>query len=131
MNMLADIERSSYLQGEPKQQRKLAASKGEKVHFLKALKQYFTTSECAGFVDILKNGDMLHDKDKTMDWFASSAGGSGTAKAMFKIGGMYYSGAGVEQDYCKALEWYLAAGEAGVFVAMLKISQMYQDGLDS
>ncbi|KAG0196622.1 hypothetical protein BGX28_009917 [Mortierella sp. GBA30] len=41
---------------------------------------------------------------------------------MFKIGGIYYFGRGVEQDYGKAFEWYLAASDVGIVVAMLKIS---------
>ncbi|CAO3567022.1 unnamed protein product [Mortierella alpina] len=127
MNMLADIERSPYPQGEPEQQRQQAANKGEKIHYLRALEQYFKTSGSLGFVDKLKNGNML-DIGKTMDWFNSSAGGSESAKAMFKIGAMYYSGSSVERDYNKAMEWCLAASEAGVPVAMLKISQMYQYG---
>ncbi|CAO3567067.1 unnamed protein product [Mortierella alpina] len=120
MNMLADIERSPYPQGEPEQQRKHAANKGEKIHYLKAL-------ESLGFVDILKKSNML-DIGKTMDWFNSSAGGSESAEAMFKMGAMYYTGSSVERDYNKAMEWCLAASEAGVPVAMLKISQMYQYG---
>ncbi|KAF9956296.1 hypothetical protein BGZ70_009976, partial [Mortierella alpina] len=127
MNMLADIERSSYLQGEPEQQRKPAANKDEKIHYLKALKQYFKTGEFLGSMDILKNSTTL-GIGKTMDWFNSSVGGSESAEAMFKMGAMYYSGGSVERDYGKAMEWCLAASEAGVPVAMLKISQMYQYG---
>ncbi|CAO3567024.1 unnamed protein product [Mortierella alpina] len=127
MNMLADIERSPYPQSEPEQQRKRAVNKGEKIHYLRALEQYFKTSGSLGFVDKLKNGNML-DIGKTMDWFNSSAGGSESAEAMFKMGVMYYSGSRVGRDYNKAMEWCLAASEAGVPAAMLKISQMYQYG---
>ncbi|KAF9271716.1 hypothetical protein BGZ68_003163, partial [Mortierella alpina] len=117
VDILVDIELPSDRQGQPQQQQqRSAANKGEKVHYLKAL----------GFMDILKNGNML-DIGKTMDWFNSSAGGS-EAEAMFKMGAMYYSGGSVQRDYGKAMEWCLAASEAGVPVAMLKISQMYQYG---
>ncbi|KAF9944144.1 hypothetical protein BGZ70_005002, partial [Mortierella alpina] len=127
-DVLPDIVQSPHRQVDPEQQQwRTAMNTGEKPHYLKAIQQYFTTSKPAGFMDILKNGDMLLD-GKTMDWFDSSAGGQGSAKAIFKIGTMYYSGHTVEKDYGKALEWYLAASEVGVAVAILKISQMYQYG---
>ncbi|KAF9284572.1 hypothetical protein BGZ68_004607, partial [Mortierella alpina] len=128
VDMLPDIRQSSHWQGEPEQQRSAKNNNGEKKHYLEALKQYFKTGESPGFRDMLKKDEMLQDRGKTMDWFDSSAGGSESAKAMFKIGHMYDSGRGMEQDYSKALEWYLAASEAGVAVAMFRISQMYQNG---
>ncbi|KAF9271706.1 hypothetical protein BGZ68_003183, partial [Mortierella alpina] len=127
INMLAEIEQSSYPQIEPEQQRKHATNRGEKIHYLKALKQYFKPGESLEFIDKVKNGNKI-DVSKTMDWFNSSASGSESAKAMFTLGAMYYAGDGVELDYGKAMEWCLAASEAGVPVAMLKIGQMYQYG---
>ncbi|KAF9936991.1 hypothetical protein BGZ67_001817 [Mortierella alpina] len=106
-----------------------AANRGEKIHYLKALMQYFNTREAPGFMDILRNGDMLHDHDRPMDWFGSSAGGNGSTKAMFKMGDMYYSGGSVVQDHGKALEWYLAASEAGNPSAIVNIGNMYDKGL--
>ncbi|KAF9273348.1 hypothetical protein BGZ68_001591 [Mortierella alpina] len=127
MDVLPDIVQFSHGQDAPEQQQKSVTSKGKMDHYLKVLQKFFRTKESAGFMDIVKNNGMLRD-NKTMDWFGSSAGGNESAKAMFKMGTMYYSGRGVQIDYGEALEWYLAASEAGVAVAMLKISQMYQYG---
>jgi len=35
---------------------------------------------------------------------------------------------GVEQDYSKAMEWYLKASDAGNEYAMLRIGVMYKNG---
>ncbi|KAF9272024.1 hypothetical protein BGZ68_002813, partial [Mortierella alpina] len=129
VNILPDIEQSPNQQDEPEQQQRGVIETDDKVHYLKALKQYFKTSKSPGFMDILKNNGMLLD-NKMMDWFDGSTGGHGSAKAMLQMGTMYYHSAsrGVEQDYGAAMEWYLAASEAGVAAAMLKLSQMYQHG---
>ncbi|KAF9281336.1 hypothetical protein BGZ68_006711, partial [Mortierella alpina] len=121
MDILPDIKESSHQHGEPEQQQGRATSKDEKIHYLKALKQYLKSSETLGFREMV-------DIHKTMDWFNSSAGGNESAIAMFRMGTMYHDGLTVEHDYGKAMEWFLAASEAGVPVAMLKIGEMYQYG---
>ncbi|KAF9271739.1 hypothetical protein BGZ68_003125, partial [Mortierella alpina] len=127
MDMPLDIVQTADEQNAPEQRHRSATNKGKMDHYLKALEKSFKTNEFAGFTEILKSRGMTGD-DKTMDWFDSSAGGGESAKAMFKMGTMYYYGRGVQSDYGEALEWYLAASEAGIAVAMLKISQMYQYG---
>ena len=91
------------------------------------MERSFKTSKSAAFIEILKNSGMIGD-DRTIDWFDTSTGASGSAKVMFKMGTMYYAGYGVHFDYGETLKWYLVASEAGIAVAMLKISQMYQYG---
>ncbi|KAF9282400.1 hypothetical protein BGZ68_005984, partial [Mortierella alpina] len=128
MNVLPDTVHSSHAaQDAPDQRQSSARNNGKMDHYFKALEKSLKPNQSAGFLDLLKDSGMLHD-NKTMDWFDSSASGSGSAKAMFKMGTRYYSGRGVQSDYGEALEWYLAASEAGIAVAMLKISQMYQHG---
>ncbi|KAF9983554.1 hypothetical protein BGZ75_005002, partial [Mortierella antarctica] len=127
-DVLPDIVQPSGEQDAPEQQQKRTVNKGYMNHYLKALTKTFEPNKSIGFMEMLKSGGLLRDT-KTMDWFDSSAGGSGSAMAMFKMGTMYYSGHGaVQVDYGEALEWYLAASEAGIAVAMLKTSQMYQYG---
>ncbi|KAF9939747.1 hypothetical protein BGZ67_008980 [Mortierella alpina] len=126
-DVLPDIVQPPGAQDAPEQQQKRTVNKGDMNHYIKALTKTFEPNKSIGFMEMLKSGGMLRDT-KTMDWFDSSAGGSGSAMAMFKMGTMYYSGHGAVQDYGEALEWYLAASEAGIAVAMLKISQMYQYG---
>ncbi|KAF9291507.1 hypothetical protein BGZ68_003712 [Mortierella alpina] len=127
MEVLPDIAQSSHRQDIPEHQQKIPDNIGKMDHYLKALTKTFKTDGSKGFREILKNS-MLRDI-KTMDWFESSAIGNGSAEAMFKMGNMYYSGTGgVQLNYGEALEWYLAASEAGIAVAMLKVSQMYEYG---
>lgn len=47
---------------------------------------------------------------------------------MNQIGGMYYSGKGVGQDYAEALKWYRKAAEKGLATAMSNIAYMYYKG---
>ncbi|KAF9286745.1 hypothetical protein BGZ68_002598 [Mortierella alpina] len=129
MDLLPDVVQPPIRHvGAEQQQWRKAMDIREKAHYLNALKQFFSASESVEFMDIIRSDGIHPDNDKTMDWFDSSAGGQESAKAMVKMGAMYYSGRNVEKDYGKALEWFLAASEAGVVVAMLKISQMYQHG---
>lgn len=44
------------------------------------------------------------------------------------IGVLYYDGLGVEQDYEKAMEWYLLGAQAGSATAAYNIGQMYYNG---
>ncbi|KAF9935572.1 hypothetical protein BGZ67_003338 [Mortierella alpina] len=119
MDVLPDSVQSSHVQENPVKRAKMD-------HYYDALKRTFNTRGSVGFRKISKNDDMLRDT-KPMDWFESSNSGSGSAKAMFKIGTLYCSGDGdVQIDYDEAMEWYLAASEAGGPVAMLKISQLYK-----
>lgn len=45
-----------------------------------------------------------------------------------RIGVMYESGTGVEQDYTQALEWYEKAADLGQITAMGNIGALYMDG---
>ncbi|KAF9983218.1 hypothetical protein BGZ75_005325 [Mortierella antarctica] len=128
MDLLPEAVQSSPGQDAPDpQQPRNVTNNGKMVHYLKALEKSFKKNESSGFLDLLKNGGMLDD-NKTMDWFESSAGGQGSAKAMLKMGHMHYRGRGAPLDYGEALEWYLAASEAGIAVALLMISQIYHYG---
>ncbi|KAF9922072.1 hypothetical protein BGZ67_010761, partial [Mortierella alpina] len=126
--LLLDTERSSSSHGHDERQPRGPVDTNEKTHYLEALKQFFHTSHSPGFTDLFTSGNMLYDNSKAMDWFESSSRGNETARACLKLGGMYYFGSGMEQDYGKALEWYRAASEAGIAVAMLQISHMYRHG---
>ncbi|KAF9280296.1 hypothetical protein BGZ68_007331 [Mortierella alpina] len=122
-DVLPDVVQLSSELGAPEQQKSIA-NKSNMDHYVKALRKHGPD----GLMIMVKIGNILRDT-KTMDWFDTSAVGRGPAKAMLKIGTMYYSGgSGVQVNYGDALEWYLAASEAGVAVAMLKISQMYACG---
>ena len=59
---------------------------------------------------------------------ATNVADTGDALAMFNIGSKYYSGDGVDQDYAKAMEWYLKAAEVGSVLAIYNIGVMYRDG---
>ncbi|KAG0210970.1 hypothetical protein BGX28_008678 [Mortierella sp. GBA30] len=144
VTVLPDIEASSH--GHIAHELRRTEDRAEKTYYLKALKHYFETSGSPAFMAKIKVGDN-HQRDggkgkkhlefgqrrrknhKTMKWFNSTASGKKSAAAMFNTGSMYYYGrGGVKQDYGNAFEWYLAASEAGVAVAMLKISDIYQYG---
>ncbi|KAF9949164.1 hypothetical protein BGZ70_001906 [Mortierella alpina] len=127
IDVLPEVVPSPHLKEGPEHQQRITTNNGKMDHYLKALAKTFQTNESARFREIVKDGAMLRGA-KTMDWFDSSAGGTESANAMFRMGTMYYSGRGVPLDYGEAMEWYLAASEAGVAVAMFKISQMYQYG---
>ena len=52
----------------------------------------------------------------------------GDASAQFMIGGMYYGGEGVPQDYAEAVKWYRLAAEQGDASAQFMIGAMYYYG---
>ena len=52
----------------------------------------------------------------------------GDASAQFMIGGMYYGGEGVPQDYAEAVKWYRLAAEQGAADAQHNLGVMYQFG---
>ncbi|KAG0204684.1 hypothetical protein BGX28_003433 [Mortierella sp. GBA30] len=138
VDMLLDVRCSSC--GEGANELTNVGNKVEKAYYLKALKQY--TGKSRAYMALLKVGEMhIHDASKgmekwilekydgsIMEWFSTGASGNEFAAAIFNIGGIYYYGRGAEKDYLKALDWYLAAYEAGVTAAMLKTSEIYQYG---
>lgn len=106
-----------------------ARGNDDKPHYVKALRQYFKTGEGPSLMDMLEvDNRLLNGGNKALDWFNTSASGNKSAAAIFIIGRMYYEGRGVEKDYGKALEWYLAVSEAGVAAAKLKIGEMHRCG---
>ncbi len=54
--------------------------------------------------------------------------GQGDAKAEFELGGMYYHGRGVPQDYAKALDWIRKAAEQGYPAAFTAIGSQFEFG---
>lgn len=52
----------------------------------------------------------------------------GHAESLGKVGYMYYSGAGVAQDYAKAVEWYFKSAENGVDFARHSVGYLYMNG---
>ncbi|MGA8742666.1 MAG: tetratricopeptide repeat protein [Terracidiphilus sp.] len=52
----------------------------------------------------------------------------GDAKAEYELGGMYYHGEGVPQDYAKALDWSRKAAEQGYPAAYSAIGSHYEFG---
>ena len=52
----------------------------------------------------------------------------GDASAQFMIGGMYYGGEGVPQDYAEAVKWYRLAAEQGDASAQNNLALMYYRG---
>jgi len=52
----------------------------------------------------------------------------GDASAQFNLGGMYYDGRGVPQDYAEAARWYRKAAEQGYDRAQASLGSMYTDG---
>ena len=89
MDVLPDIVHSLHEQDAPEQQQKSVVKNGTMEYYFKALTKTFNTKESVGFMEILKDGGMFRDT-KTMDWFDSFAGGSGSAKAMFKMGNVLF-----------------------------------------
>lgn len=53
---------------------------------------------------------------------------AGNAAAMSAIGGRYYDGDGVVQDYRRAAEWLLKAESAGDVLAAFVLANMYAEG---
>ena len=52
----------------------------------------------------------------------------GNAKAQYNLGGMYYNGQGVRQDYAQAVQWYRKAAEQGYAQAQSNLGVMYYNG---
>ena len=52
----------------------------------------------------------------------------GVAEALFILGGIYYKGRGVTQDYQQAIKWYTKAAEQGVTNAQHNLGIMYFNG---
>lgn len=52
----------------------------------------------------------------------------GDAAAQVRLGGMYYYGMGVEQDYIKAVAWFRKAAEQGDDVAQEILGEIYYRG---
>lgn len=44
------------------------------------------------------------------------------------LGGMYYNGHGVKQDYKKAFEWYTKSANQGYGMAQFNLGVMYANG---
>ncbi|KAG0208298.1 hypothetical protein BGX28_000690 [Mortierella sp. GBA30] len=136
VDVLPDIGHSS--QGLGAQELISAENRVERTYYLRALEQYVKSNDfpalklghiyLRGGGGTKKSQGLKQHDGKTMEWLNTIPSGNQSAAAMFNIGSVYYYGRGVEQDYGKALEWYLAAGEVGVAVAMLKVSEMYQHG---
>lgn len=53
---------------------------------------------------------------------------AGDAESMFYLGWCYAYGNEVEQDYAKAMEWYLKAADLGISGAMCNVGWLYENG---
>ena len=58
----------------------------------------------------------------------SKAAEQGDADSQFFLGGMYYFGRGVQQDYAEAVKWYRKAAEQGDAAAQFCLGGMYAQG---
>ena len=52
----------------------------------------------------------------------------GDASAQYNLGGMYYDGKGVPQDYKQAITWFRKAAEQGHAYAQFSLGSMYHEG---
>jgi TPR repeat protein len=52
----------------------------------------------------------------------------GDARAQFSLGGMYYNGQGVQQDYAEAAKWTRKAAEQGYTPAQADLGVLYWNG---
>lgn len=52
----------------------------------------------------------------------------GDASAQYNLGGMYYDGKGVPQDYKQAITWFRKAAEQGDASAQYNLGHMYHGG---
>ena len=52
----------------------------------------------------------------------------GDAEAQFTIGGIYYTGEGVKQNYTDAVKWVRLAAEQGFSKAQYNLGEMYYKG---
>lgn len=53
----------------------------------------------------------------------------GNADAQNQLGDAYFDGIGIEQDYAKALEWYLRAAKQGHGIAQYNVAYAYANGI--
>jgi len=54
----------------------------------------------------------------------------GNALAQYRLGGMYFEGQGVPQDYAQAASWLRKAADQGHARAQYSLGVMYHKGLD-
>ncbi|KAF9989536.1 hypothetical protein BGZ75_006083 [Mortierella antarctica] len=132
VEVLPGIERSP-----PNQDgRELSSARNDtdKPYYVKALKEIFEAAQAGPSMDMSELEEMLPqelkekfpDIDKrTLDWFHTPSSDYTSAAAMFMVGLLHSH----EQDYGEALDWYLAASEAGIALAMLKVIEMYRHGI--
>lgn len=52
----------------------------------------------------------------------------GLAYSQYVLGGIYYSGDGVIQDYAEAVKWFRKAAEQGEVYAQYNLGWMYETG---
>ena len=74
--------------------------------------------------DKWKNGN---DYSQAKEWYVKSAE-LGEPYALSRIGNLYYTGSGVEQNYKKAMECFLKSAEYGNAAAMCEIGRLYNKG---
>ncbi|KAF9989546.1 hypothetical protein BGZ75_006093, partial [Mortierella antarctica] len=128
-DMLPDVGCSSQDQGAQEETSASRINNGEQPNYIGALKAYFKATATLPSTDMWTLNEKLPPgANKVMEWFSTSVSGHASALTIFNIGNSHYHGRDVKQNYEEALKWYLAASEAGVVVAMLKISEMYQLG---
>ena len=53
----------------------------------------------------------------------------GNVAAQYNLGGMYYTGRGVPQNYAEAARWYQMAAEQGFVYAQLNLGSIYENGI--
>jgi TPR repeat protein len=68
----------------------------------------------------------------SFSFFANAAtlqkAAQGEVDSQYQLGEMYYSGAGVSQDYKAAAKWYQKAAQQGDSKAQCKLAEMYYSG---
>lgn len=67
--------------------------------------------------------------EKALDYFRKAIEiDENNASAQFNIGQAYYNGAGVEQDYKHAFEWYVKSANQDYSLAQIQLAEMYFSG---
>ena len=64
---------------------------------------------------------------KAVKWFRKAAE-RGIPEACYALGGMYYDGRGVSQDYEESFRWWLKAAEKGMAEAQNDVASLYRGG---
>ncbi len=102
--------------------------------FTKAVEWYSIAAK-SGNTDALCNlGDLYgkegiwHNDRKSLRCFRKAAMAK-VPYAQYKLGSIYESGKGAEQDYFQAFQWYLKASDQHYFPAYMKLKAMYERGL--